>query len=155
MIRFTVLGVPVGKGRPKFSTANGHAVAYTPAKTTNYETLVRLSYQQQCNKYPFKKDEELAATIVAYFPIPKSTSKKNQALMQDCKIRHTKKPDCDNVAKAVLDALNGIAYYDDSQIVALDVRKFYSDEPRIEILIRELTYKESKGKGAADDESIN
>lgn len=46
-VKFEVLGTPVGKSRPKFSTVNGHAVAYTPKKTANYETLVKLSYQQQ------------------------------------------------------------------------------------------------------------
>lgn len=138
MIQFTVLGEPVGKSRPKFSTFNGHAMAYTPQKTVNYETLVKLSYQQQCNGKPYDKDIPLSAFISAYFPIPKSTSKKKHQQMQDGAIRHTKKCDADNLAKAVLDALNGIAFYDDSQVCELIVQKWYSDNPRVEISIKEL-----------------
>ena len=51
---------------------------------------------------------------------------------------HTKRPDCDNLAKSILDALNGIAYDDDSQICSLSVFKFYGDEPRVEISLGEI-----------------
>lgn len=138
MIQFTVLGEPVGKSRPKFSTFNGHAMAYTPQKTVNYETLVKLSYQQQCNGKPYDKDIPLRAEITAYFPIPKSTSMKRKKMMLDGQIRHTKKCDADNLAKAVLDALNGIAYYDDSQVCELSVSKLYSDNPRVIVNISEI-----------------
>lgn len=138
MIAFTVLGTPVGKGRPKFTTFNGHAAAYTPAKTTNYENLVRLSYQQQCAGQVFDKDAQLGVRIEAYFPIPKSVSKKNREAMELGYIYHTKKPDCDNIAKACLDALNGIAYYDDSQVCVLTVCKRYSKEPCVRISISEV-----------------
>lgn len=136
MIQFTVYGTPVGKGRPKFSTFNGHATAYTPAKTVNYENLVKLSYQQQCGGKMYEKDIALAIDIMAFFPIPKSVSKKKAAQMLSGFIKPTKRPDLDNVAKAVLDALNKIAFYDDSQIIALSMSKFYSDKPRTEISIR-------------------
>lgn len=138
-INFTVLGIPVGKGRPKFSTVNGHAAAYTPAKTANYETLVKLSYQQQCGDCkPYEKDVPLVATIHAYFPIPKSVSKRKREIMQGGLVPHTKKPDADNLAKAVLDALNGIAFYDDSQVASLRVAKYYSEEPHVDVEIHEL-----------------
>lgn len=132
---FIVRGVPVGKGRPRFSTVNGHAVAYTPEKTVNYETLVKLSYQQQCAGVKFPEGVPLRVRINAYFPIPKSTSKKKRAQMESGEIMHLKKPDCDNVAKACLDALNGIAFYDDSQVCDLTVKKFYSENPRVCITI--------------------
>jgi Holliday junction resolvase RusA-like endonuclease len=138
MIQFTVLGEPVGKSRPKFSTVNGRAMAYTPAKTVNYETLVKLSYQQQCNDKPYEKDIPLRAEITAYFPIPKSASMKRKKMMLEGQIRHTKKCDADNLAKAVLDALNGIAYYDDSQVCELSVSKLYSDNPRVIVSISEI-----------------
>jgi Holliday junction resolvase RusA-like endonuclease len=139
MIQFTVFGCPVGKGRPKFSTFNGHATAYTPAKTVNYENLVRLSVQQQQKGLkPFDKDVPLQADIIAYFPIPKSTSKKKRQMMLEGKIRHTKKCDADNLAKSILDALNGIAFYDDSQVCELSVSKLYSDNPRVIVRISEV-----------------
>lgn len=137
-VKFEVLGVPVGKGRPKFSTVNGHAVAYTPAKTANYETLVRLSYQQQIGSFMFDKDKPLRAIIRAFFPIPKSASKKKREQMEAGKIRHTKKCDADNIAKACLDALNGIAFYDDSQVCELSISKFYGNTPKVEIIIDEV-----------------
>lgn len=137
-VKFEVLGVPVGKGRPKFSTVNGHAAVYTPAKTANYETLVRLSYQQKYAGCMFDKDIPLRAIIRAFFPIPKSTSKKKREQMEAGKIRHTKKCDADNIAKACLDALNGIAFYDDSQVCELSISKFYGDTPKVEIIIDEV-----------------
>ena len=137
-VKFEVLGTPVGKSRPKFSTVNGHAVAYTPAKTVNYENLVKLAYRQECGEIePYEKDVPLAAYITAYFPIPKSASKKKREEMLCGRVMHTHKPDCDNIVKAILDALNGIAYYDDSQIVQIHVGKYYSDQPRVEITIGE------------------
>lgn len=139
MIQFTVYGTPVGKQRPKFSTFNGHATAYTPQKTVNYENLVRLSVQQQQRGLkPFDKDVPLQADIIAYFPIPKSTSKKRYNMMVEGKIRHTKKCDADNLAKSILDALNGIAFYDDSQVCELSVSKLYSDNPRVIVRISEV-----------------
>lgn len=137
-VKFEVLGTPVGKSRPKFSTVNGHAVAYTPKKTANYETLVRLSYQQQIGAFMFDKDKPLRAIIRAFFPIPKSASKKKREQMEAGKIRHTKKCDADNIAKACLDALNGIAFYDDSQVCELSISKFYGDTPKVEIIIDEV-----------------
>ena len=65
--------------------------------------------------------------------IPKSTSQKKLTQMINREIRPTKKPDIDNIVKVVADALNGIAYADDKQIVSLVVEKYYSVRPRVEI----------------------
>ena len=73
-----------------------------------------------------------------YFPIPKSTRKKDVPAMRTGEIRPTKRPDLDNILKAVSDALNGIAYKDDSQIVAAVIQKFYSDKPRAEVEIKKI-----------------
>lgn len=135
-MKIIIPGVPVGKGRPKFSTFNGHAVAYTPKLTVNYENLVKLAFQQS-GETAFDRETQLRAEIIAYFPIPKSTSKKKRGEMESGLILPTKKPDTDNIAKAILDALNGIAYYDDAQICQLHVYKFYSAEPRTEVIIND------------------
>jgi Holliday junction resolvase RusA-like endonuclease len=81
---------------------------------------------------------ELTIDIDAYFEIPKSASKKNKQLMNNGGIRPTKKPDLDNIMKIVCDALNKVAYADDSQIVSAIVKKFYDEMPRVEIDIREV-----------------
>lgn len=136
-MKIVIPGVPVGKGRPKFSTFNGHAVAYTPEKTVNYENLVKLAFQQS-GETAFDRETQLRADIYAYFPIPKSTSKKKRKEMESGLILPTKKPDTDNIAKAILDALNGLAYYDDAQVVCLQVSKKYSDEPRAVVFIDDI-----------------
>lgn len=125
-IHFEIIGKPYGKGRPRF-TKSGHT--YTPKETTSYENLVKLSYQQQCNGK--RLDGAIIANIVAVYPIPKSASKKKRAEMIDGKILPQVKPDCDNVAKTVLDALNKIAYDDDSQVAMLIVTKMYGEVPRV------------------------
>ena len=75
--------------------------------------------------------------IKVYFDIPKSISKAKKAEMLLNSIRPTKKPDCDNIAKAVLDSLNGIAYKDDKQVVFLTVEKFYGDTPKVCLILQE------------------
>ena len=137
-VKFEVMGVPVGKGRPRFSTKGGFVRAITPEKTANYETLVRLSYQQKYAGCMFEKDIPLRAIIRAFFPIPKSASKKKKEQMRDLRILHTKKPDADNIIKAVLDALNGVAYYDDSQVAEVMISKAYAEVPKVMIELCEV-----------------
>ena len=77
-------------------------------------------------------------TIIAYYQIPKSVSKKKKKMMLDGDIRPMTKPDLDNIEKIIYDALNGIAYTDDSHIIAQRCAKFYSETPRVEVIITEL-----------------
>ena len=128
-INFIIDGPPKGKGRPRF-TRDGHT--YTPAATREYEQLIRACWQIQNGK-SFPQQTPLKATILAYFPIPKGTSKKKLQAMIDSPC--TKKPDADNVAKIILDALNGFAFQDDNAIYALKVFKYYSDKPRVCVCI--------------------
>lgn len=135
-VRFVVLGEPKGKGRPRFNTRTGRA--FTPDKTVNYETLVHAEYLAQCNGFRFSDDAMLDLRILAYYSIPKSGSKKMKGLKLANTIRPTKKPDMDNVVKMIADALNQVAYKDDTQIVDCQCRKFYSERPRVEVTIREI-----------------
>ena len=134
-VKFIVLGNPVGKGRPRF-TKTGHT--FTPKDTVNYETLVHMEYLNQCGNARFPDDAMLDMRIKAYYSIPQSKSKKKKELMRAGVIRPTKKPDMDNCIKIIADALNKIAYHDDTQIVDCQVRKFYSDDPRVEVRILEI-----------------
>ena len=129
--RFEVLGEPGSKGRHR-TTRTGRT--YPDPKTVEYENLVRLSYQEQCGNY---LEGELIAHIRAYFSIPKSFSRTKRQQAMDGKLHPTKRPDADNIAKVVLDALNGVAYHDDSQIFSLSVHKRYSERPRVEVIIGE------------------
>lgn len=132
----------MAKQRPKFSRQGSYMRTYTPAKTTNYENLVKVIYQE---KYLGQDllNGPLSAEIKAYCKTPK-TSKKRLMAMLNGTIRPTKKPDCDNIAKIILDALNNIAYDDDKNIVDLKVEKHFSDIPRVEVQIKELSLDEER-----------
>lgn len=144
-IKFTILGEPQGKGRPRFVTrynsATGTVIgrAHTPENTIIYENLVRTEYSIQTKNYRFPDDSMLDMRILAYYGVPKSASKKKKNLMLSGVLRPTKKPDMDNVMKVIADSLNQVAYKDDTQIVDAQCRKFYSDEPRVEVVIREIS----------------
>lgn len=133
-IAITIPGVPQGKGRPRYTCRSGFATAYTPPKTAAYERLVRQVYNSTCNGQKIESGA-VATAIRAYYPVVKSTTKHMRARMLSGDVRPTKKPDGDNIAKVVLDALNGLAYKDDAQIVDLTVEKWYSDDPRVEVII--------------------
>ena len=133
VVTFESPGKPAGKGRPRF-TRNGQV--YTPDATMEYENLVRLSYK--INTHGVKLGGEIKASIVAVFPVPKSDSKKKREQKLEGTIRPTTKPDCDNIAKIVLDALNHIAYDDDSQVVSLELQKKYGEDPKTIVTLQEL-----------------
>lgn len=135
-VKFTVLGEPRGKQRPRV-TRKGNT--YTPAETVQYENLVRIEYRRQCGDYRFPDDAALDMRIMAYYAIPKSASKKKRQEMLEHRIRPLKKSDWDNVGKIIADSLNEIAYKDDVQIVDGQVRKFYSDQPRVVVTIQEAS----------------
>ena len=135
-VTFTVPGKPVGKQRPRFSRRSGRT--YTPEKTVNYETLARLSYQQQVDAEPFERDRPLTLKLEIYQQIPNSVSKKKRELMIGKKILPTKKPDCSNILKCIEDGLNGIAYHDESQIVKSYAVKYCSEYPEVKVTISEI-----------------
>lgn len=134
-IAFTVEGEPKGKERPRFCH-NGQI--YTPKQTTTYEQQIIFDYYKQCGNVTFDENSQLELFVKAYYKIPKSASKKKRMAMLSEEIRPTKKPDGDNILKAVADALNGVCYKDDKSIVKMSIEKFYSDVPRIEVIVQEV-----------------
>lgn len=137
IVRFTVPGPPVAKGRPRMTTRGGHARAYTPAKTVAYEGLVALAGQTAM------AGRELIAgpvhlIITATFAIPKSWTKKATAAALAGVAWHTGKPDGDNILKAIGDGLNGIVWQDDSQVVIAKVVKQYGATPGVDVLVEGL-----------------
>lgn len=139
-VTFTISKAPVPKARPRYY--NGHAV--TPEKTRAYEAAVRRSYLSK--GFPVFKGA-ISIDIVFYMPIPESKPKKVKEEMLKLKVRPDKKPDIDNLIKAILDGLNKVAWKDDSQIVAIRAVEYYSDTPRTEIGIKEVTYGETRIHG--------
>lgn len=130
---FTIPGKVQAKQRPRF---NGK-FAYTPRETVAYENWVKTCYLE---KYKGQRplEKPLKVKIIAYYDIPKSTSKKKQQQMLNNEIFPTVKPDTDNIAKSILDSLNKIAYLDDKQVVKLEVEKYYSQAPSTVVMIEEI-----------------
>ena len=137
-LMFEIPGSPIGQGRPKFSTINGHARAYDPEKSRNYKAYVKLLATQAMKEQGFEMIEgPCSLDILAFFEVPKSKSKKFKERALEGLERPTKKPDLSNIVKGIEDALNGLVYKDDSSIVYLSVGKYYSDVPRVEVILRE------------------
>jgi len=134
MATFTVPGEPTGKARP-IVTKSGYA--FTPQKTVLYENLIKLEFERQCGSSMIPKPIPVELEVFAYYSIPKSASLKKQKLMRQGVIRPIRKPDTDNILKIVADSLNKIAYDDDSQIVRCSIEKYYGEEPRIIVGVRE------------------
>ena len=137
-IKFTVPGIPKGKQRPRVCRINGRSLTYTPKQTIEYEELVRASYTA-VSKIFFDKDTPLEISIIALFSIPKSVGKKLKNSMLTGDILPIKKPDSDNIVKIILDALNGVAYWDDSQVCRVYFEKIYAEKPETKVIIKEIS----------------
>jgi len=136
-IEFTVPGDPRGKGRPRFSRVGKFTKTYTDAKTRLYEE--KIASAARLAMFPH---EPLEGPVAVYMeinvPIPASYSKKRKEACLLGFEMPCKKPDIDNIAKGILDAMNGIIYKDDVQVVRLSLQKHYSTEPGVYTMIREL-----------------
>jgi Holliday junction resolvase RusA-like endonuclease len=133
MIKFTIYGEPVAKGRAKFCVRGGHAIAYTPKATREAEGDFR------SQSLPYRPKEiitgAIGLSIVVYKVIPKSFSKKKAVSAEAGEIMPITRPDFDNYAKLVCDSLNGVFWKDDGQITDCAIHKRYSKTPRIEIVV--------------------
>ena len=129
----TIYGEPIPQLRPRITTVNGYARSYDPTKSRDYKDYIRLAMAGKCymmlGAVVFKMD--------IYLSIPKSFSKKKTLLAIEKQLLPTSRPDIDNVEKTVFDALKSVAWKDDSQVVETHIRKFYGEQPRIELEITE------------------
>ena len=136
-IMFTIQGEPIGQGRPRFSTRGGFVKAYDPDKSRNYKAFARLIALQAAKKINWECCEEpVSVTIKAYLGIPLSSTKKFKTAAMNMDVYPIKKPDVDNIFKSITDALSGIIYKDDRQIVRSTITKIYSDLPRVEVFVQ-------------------
>jgi Holliday junction resolvase RusA-like endonuclease len=141
-ISFVVPGVPIGKGRPRFSRQGGKVRTHTPEKTANYESLVKLAASQAMAGQSLLK-RPVALLLTMHMPIPSSWSKKRQDLALRGLIGATVKPDLDNVCKSIADAMNGIVYTDDKLIVSATIVKQYGTVPHVAVRVQEYAEKEA------------
>jgi Holliday junction resolvase RusA-like endonuclease len=134
-VTFEVAGLPVAKGRPKFRNVRTHAGAefvqtYTPKKTRHYEADVKVfAALAMAGKVP--RTSALRLDMIVYLPIPASWPKYRQKAARAGLVWPTKKPDLDNLGKAVTDACNGIVYADDAQLCEVMKIKRYAERPRV------------------------
>ena len=138
--RLSITIIPKPKERPRAAMIGGHARIFTPKTTEAYEKEIRAAWIRANGEKP--EEGPLRARIYFGLPIPKSETKANKLLMVLRKVFPIKRPDLDNLVKAVLDALNGVAYKDDSQIVTVLSKKNYSEAPYVRVIISEETPKE-------------
>jgi Holliday junction resolvase RusA-like endonuclease len=136
IVTFGVDGIPVAKGRPRFARQGSFVKTYTDQKTLGWERQV-----QEAATIAMGSSEplETPVTLYLYFrlPIPASWSKKRQERAKAEEERPAKKPDWDNLSKAVCDALNGVVYKDDGQIISAHIKKVYSTVPGVDIMVSE------------------
>jgi Holliday junction resolvase RusA-like endonuclease len=135
VVTFTVDGDPVPKGRPRFARRGQFVQTYTDAKTIDYETHVAMKARQAIGS---SEPLEGALTVFMYlrYAIPASYSKRRkEACLRG--VEYPKKIDIDNVYKSITDAMNGIVYVDDSQIVEAHITKVYAEEAGANVMVRE------------------
>lgn len=134
ILKFTVPGEPVGKGRARAARTKMGVRMFTPEKTRSYEAIVRsISAEAMGTMTPI--EGPVAMHLKAFFSAPKSLSKADKELAKRDALPVTKKPDVDNIAKSLADGMNGIVYRDDAQVFSVTASKFYSDRPRVEVEI--------------------
>lgn len=126
---------PQAQARPRATRMGKGIRLYDPKKTADFKKQLRLLAQA---KQIEPLEDALRMEIWFYRPVQKSISKKEHDRRTTGLARPIVKPDTDNYIKSTLDALNGVLWKDDAQIVDLNTHKFYSDNPRIEIELEEL-----------------
>jgi Holliday junction resolvase RusA-like endonuclease len=131
-LSFTVPGEARGKGRPRMTTRNGHAQSYTDAKTASYEGKIALAAHEALKGAPLL-DGALCASVMVRIAPPMSASKKARAAMLAGEVLPTKKPDLDNIIKAVLDGCNGVAFRDDALICWINAGKRYAETAGVDV----------------------
>jgi Holliday junction resolvase RusA-like endonuclease len=137
VVEFTIDGPPHGKGRPRFRRFGNFVSTYTDAKTKTYETLVKEAAKQAMGSSP-PLEGPVRFDCLIRLPVPKSYPKKRLEACLNGSEWPTKKVDIDNIVKSVSDAMNGIVFIDDSQVVILRAVKTYSAEPGVDVKVSEV-----------------
>jgi len=145
VVIFEVPGVPVPKARPRVTRAG---ITYTPRATLSYEALVRHCYATAYpGRQPYDAKVALALHIEALFPLPASAPRRLRTHLENGgRLPMATRPDLDNLVKAVLDALNRIAWADDGQVAEITARKFRTvDAPRLVVRVADAEGRGQKG----------
>ena len=145
-VMFHVPGKPQGKARARtfYDGRAGRSISVTPEHTVLYENLIKEMYLQAAGGIQTQRGIPILLRIIARFEPPKSAAKKEKLAMLDGKVFPLKKPDIDNIVKVVADALNGVAYHDDTQVVQVIAKKVYSALDGLDVTVEE--YIDTEGR---------
>lgn len=127
---------PVAQARTKGRRVKGGIRMYDPPKTAKFKRALHRLAVKQYQDEPL--EGQLEVNLIFFRAVQKSISKKERVLRLSGVHRPTVKPDVDNYIKSTFDALNGVLWADDNQIVKVAAEKRYAEQPRIEIEVREL-----------------
>lgn len=142
-VEFVIYGEPMGKQRPRVYSIKGHAHAYTPRETILYENKVANAYKGVANDYVFDRNDLISVEITLHFSLNKCDYGKNglnkSGRTKLERVYCDKKPDLDNAIKSILDGLNGVAYYDDKQVVRINAFKLWTESsPKVFVKLSKL-----------------
>lgn len=145
-VMFHVPGRPQGKARARtfYNSKARVTKSITPENTVLYENLIKEMYMKEANGNKIGRESPVVLRIVARFEPPQSVSKKRRSAMLDGEELPLKKPDIDNIVKVVADALNGVAYHDDKQVVSVVANKVYSALEGLDVTVEE--YIDTEGR---------
>ena len=136
MREFKIPGKAQAKQRPRMGRSG---IVYTPKETLVYENYVKMCYSDYAQQFGWLPYEnQVRAEIEVLVAVPKSDSKTKKKAKIEGMIRPAVKPDCDNLAKSILDSLNGLAYQDDKQVVELFVKKYYAENAEVRVRLTEV-----------------
>lgn len=136
-LTFKIPNAPVAKGRPRFRIFKGFVSSYTPSKTREAEKAIEDIFKESYPDFNKPLSGPLRIKIYFYMPVPASLSKKKREAILAQQM-HIKKPDCDNLAKTVCDALNGVVWEDDSQVCEMYITKRYALTPCTYVCIEDI-----------------
>ena len=123
-VSFTVATLPVAQPRARSSFHGGRPYVPSGHPIHVFKAVVQLAAHQAFQGPPH--DGPVILALQFLMPRPKSHGKRRRQGREP----HTGKPDCDNLAKAVMDSLNEILWVDDSQIFCVSVTKLYAEDAR-------------------------
>jgi len=127
-IEFVAYGTPKGQPRVRAFVRGKHAGVYDPGTADNWKSTVRLAAKEAWDGRQFKGAVRL--TVLAHLPRPAVHIRSNGTPKDWAPFYHTGKPDCDNIAKAIMDALTTIGIWeDDTQVACLVMSKTYVNPP--------------------------
>ena len=135
-IHFQVEGDPKGKGRPRFSRVGSFTKVYTDKQTLSYEAMIAF-FAKQAMGVTDLLETPVSVFLYVRLPVPQSYTKKRREACLRGTEKPCKKPDIDNIAKTYLDAMNGVIFVDDTQVVDLHVKKLYSDKAGVDVMVME------------------